>query len=63
MRSWRARTTSSPDWFQNKLQATLAHVLPDTAVAEMHRQQAEPNPGRVRDRIIYRQEVYLRRLR
>ena len=28
--------------FMNKVQATIAHVLPDTWTAEMHRKQAEP---------------------
>jgi hypothetical protein len=28
--------------FKNKVQATLAHVLPDTLTAEMHRKQSEP---------------------
>ncbi len=28
--------------FRNKVQATMAHVLPDTTTAEMHRKQAEP---------------------
>ncbi|HWE50834.1 MAG TPA: SDR family NAD(P)-dependent oxidoreductase [Bryobacteraceae bacterium] len=28
--------------FKNKVQATMAHVLPDTTVAEMHRKQGEP---------------------
>jgi len=28
--------------FKNKVQATLAHVLPDTVTAEMHRKQGEP---------------------
>lgn len=28
--------------FMNKVQATVAHVLPDTATAEMHRKQSEP---------------------
>lgn len=28
--------------FSNKVQATMAHVLPDTVVAAMHRKQAEP---------------------
>ena len=28
--------------FKNKLQSTMAHVLPDTVTAEMHRKQAEP---------------------
>ena len=26
--------------FKNKVQATMAHVLPDTVLAEMHRKQA-----------------------
>ena len=30
--------------FKNKVQATMAHVLPDTMTAEMHRKQAEPAP-------------------
>ncbi len=29
--------------FKNRVQATMAHVLPDTLTAEMHRKQAEPN--------------------
>jgi short-subunit dehydrogenase len=32
--------------FKNKVQATMAHVLPDTVTAEMHRKQAEPASGR-----------------
>jgi short-subunit dehydrogenase len=28
--------------FKNEVQATMAHVLPDTVTAEMHRKQAEP---------------------
>ena len=32
--------------FMNKVQATMAHVLPDTAVAEMHRKQVEPGSGK-----------------
>jgi short-subunit dehydrogenase len=28
--------------FKNKVQAAMAHVLPDTMTAEMHRKQAEP---------------------
>lgn len=28
--------------FKNKVQATMAHILPDTATAEMHRKEAEP---------------------
>jgi len=28
--------------FKNKVQATISHVLPDTATAEMHRKEAEP---------------------
>jgi len=31
--------------FSNKVQATMAHVLPDTMTAEMHRKQAEPGTG------------------
>lgn len=31
--------------FMNKVQATMAHVLPDTMTAEMHRAQAEPGSG------------------
>jgi short-subunit dehydrogenase len=27
---------------KNKVQATMAHVLPDSVMAEMHRKQAEP---------------------
>jgi short-subunit dehydrogenase len=30
--------------FKNKVQATMAHVLPDTMTAEMHRKQAERAP-------------------
>ena len=29
--------------FKNKVQATMAHVLPDTVTAEMHRKQTEPS--------------------
>jgi uncharacterized protein len=32
--------------FKNKVQATMAHVLPDTMTAEMHRKQAEPLPDK-----------------
>ena len=32
------------DSFKNKVQASVAHVLPDTVTAEMHRKQAEPVP-------------------
>lgn len=32
--------------FSNKVQATMAHVLPDTMTAEMHRKQAEPGSAR-----------------
>lgn len=32
--------------FMNKVQATMAHVLPDTATAEIHRKQAEPGSGK-----------------
>ncbi len=32
--------------FKNKVQATMAHVLPDTAIAEMHRKQAETTTGK-----------------
>ena len=28
--------------FMNKVQATMAHILPDTITAEMHRKQADP---------------------
>jgi short-subunit dehydrogenase len=28
--------------FKNKVQATMAHVIPDTVTAEMHRKQAKP---------------------
>ena len=28
--------------FKNKIQATMAHVLPDTVTADMHRKQAKP---------------------
>ena len=31
--------------FANKLQATMAHVLPDTLTAELHRGQAAPGSG------------------
>ena len=31
--------------FLNKVQATIAHVLPDTVNAELHRKQAEPGSG------------------
>jgi uncharacterized protein len=30
--------------FKNKVQATIAHVLPDTVTAELHRKQASPVP-------------------
>jgi short-subunit dehydrogenase len=29
--------------FKNKVQATMAHVLPDTVTSELHRKQAEPS--------------------
>jgi uncharacterized protein len=32
--------------FKNKIQATMARVLPDTVTAEMHRKQAERAPGK-----------------
>jgi hypothetical protein len=32
--------------FKNKVQATMAHVLPDTVTAEMHRKQAGPSPDK-----------------
>jgi len=32
--------------FKNKLQATMAHVLPDTALAGMHRKEAEPGTAK-----------------
>jgi short-subunit dehydrogenase len=32
--------------FKNKVQATMAHVLPDTVTAEMHRKQAGRSPGK-----------------
>jgi len=32
--------------FKNKVQATMAHVLPDTMTSEMHRKQAEPQEKR-----------------
>ncbi len=32
--------------FKNKLQATMAHVLPDPALAEMHRREAEPGTAK-----------------
>ena len=32
--------------FKNKVQATMAHVLPDTMTAEMHRKQAELAPDK-----------------
>jgi short-subunit dehydrogenase len=31
---------------KNKVQATIAHVLPDTVTAETHRKQAEPGSGK-----------------
>jgi uncharacterized protein len=34
--------------FKNKVQATMAHVLPDTTVAEMHRKENEPGSGEKR---------------
>jgi short-subunit dehydrogenase len=33
-------------FFKNKVQATMAHVLPDTVTAEMHRKQAETVPDK-----------------
>jgi len=32
--------------FMNKVQATLAHLVPDTLTAQMHRKQAEPGSAR-----------------
>src|SRR5665213_2809429 len=32
--------------FKNKVQATMAHVIPDTFTAEMHRHQAELGSGK-----------------
>jgi uncharacterized protein len=32
--------------FKNKLQAAMAHVLPDTLTAELHRRQASPAPDK-----------------
>jgi short-subunit dehydrogenase len=32
--------------FTNKLQATMAHVLPDTVTAQMHRKESEPGSAR-----------------
>jgi len=32
--------------FKNKVQAAMAHVLPDSVLAEMHRKQAEPGTGK-----------------
>jgi uncharacterized protein len=32
--------------FKNKVQAAMAHVLPDTLTAEMHRKQASPAPDK-----------------
>lgn len=32
--------------FKNKVQATMAHLLPDTVTAEMHRKQGEPEADR-----------------
>lgn len=34
--------------YKNKIEATMAHVLPDTTTAEMHRKQAEPGSARRR---------------
>ncbi len=31
--------------FMNKVQATMAHILPDSVTAEMHRKQAQPGTG------------------
>jgi short-subunit dehydrogenase len=31
--------------FQNKLQAALSHITPDTVMAKMHARMAEPNQG------------------
>jgi uncharacterized protein len=31
--------------FKNKLQSTMAHILPDTVMAGMHRKQTEPGSG------------------
>jgi short-subunit dehydrogenase len=32
--------------FKNKLQATMSHVLPDTAAARMRRKQSEPGSAK-----------------
>lgn len=32
--------------FMNKVQATMAHILPDTTTAELHRKQAQPGHGK-----------------
>ncbi|HLH00689.1 MAG TPA: hypothetical protein VKX49_30565 [Bryobacteraceae bacterium] len=32
--------------FKNKVQSTLAHVLPDTTMAEIHRKETEPGSAR-----------------
>jgi short-subunit dehydrogenase len=32
--------------FKNKVQATIAHVLPDAATAELHRKQAKPGSAK-----------------
>jgi short-subunit dehydrogenase len=32
--------------FMNKVQATVAHLLPDTTLAEMHRKEAEPGSAK-----------------
>ena len=32
--------------FKNKVQSTLAHVLPDTAMAGIHRKKTEPGSAR-----------------
>jgi len=32
--------------FTNKLQATMAHLIPDTVGAQMHRKESEPGSGR-----------------
>jgi len=36
--------------FKNKVQATMAHVVPDTVTAEMHRKQAEPGSAEAQPR-------------
>ena len=36
--------------FTNKVQPTMAHELPDTVTAEMHRKQAEPASDKSQER-------------